>query len=96
MKKNNTITLVNDRGESISCKVLFTIENDKTGKNYIVYTDNSTMENGDVRTYASIYTKEDDDTLKLHPVKDKSEWDFIEKVLNSIQKKAVDNEEEGK
>lgn len=95
MKKNNIITVVNDRGESIPCRVLFTVENDKNGKNYIVYTDDSTMDNGDVRTYASIYTKSDDDTLQLHPVKDKSEWDFIEKVLNSLQK-GMEKEDEGK
>ena len=93
-KKNNIINVINEYGETIECRVLFTVEDDKTNKNYIVYTNDEVMENGDIKTYASIYNPESDfDTIDLIPIKNKSDWEFIEKVLNSLQKEEEDKNE---
>ena len=48
--------VIDDQGNEIECEVLFTFESDETNKNYIVYTDNTTDEQGNTKVYASIYT----------------------------------------
>ena len=42
----NEFEIINDNGESIKCNALFTFESDETNKNYIIYTDNTTDEEG--------------------------------------------------
>ena len=41
-----TFKVLSDEGKEIECEVLFTFESEETGKNYIVYTDNSIDEDG--------------------------------------------------
>ena len=43
--KDETMTfkVINDEGKEVECEVLFTFESDETKKNYIVYTDNTTL-----------------------------------------------------
>jgi len=84
MDENMTFTVVNDEGKEIECEVLFTFENEETGKNYIVYTDNSFDEEGNVKVYASIYNPDVDET-KLLPVETEEEWKFIETILEQLQ-----------
>ena len=54
-EKRAFFTVIDEKGQKIMCEVLFTFESDETKKNYIVYTDNSLDENGNVKVYASIY-----------------------------------------
>ena len=49
--------VIDEKGNEIECEVLFTFESDETGKNYIVYTDNTTDDLGNTKVYASIYKK---------------------------------------
>ena len=53
--KKNTFTMVNQDGEEIVYDVLFTYESEETHKNYIVYTDQSKDEAGNIQVYASTY-----------------------------------------
>ena len=53
--KKNTFTVLNDEGKEVECEVLFTFESEETHKNYLVYTDNTTDENGNIKVYASIF-----------------------------------------
>ncbi|NLA32676.1 MAG: DUF1292 domain-containing protein [Mollicutes bacterium] len=98
MEENNQkdikFTIINDNGEELECDVLFTVDSDETKKSYIVYTDNSTDEEGNIKTYASIYDPTGE-SLKLEPIETEQEWDMIEKILTSAQEKASDptNEE---
>ena len=96
MKDNKDIkfTIINDEGVELECEVLFTVDSDETKKSYIVYTDNSVDEDGNVKTYASIYDPTGE-SLKLEPIESEKEWDMIEKILMSAQEKVteVDNEE---
>lgn len=39
----------------VECETLFTFESTETGRSYIVYTDNTTDEDGNTTVYASIY-----------------------------------------
>ena len=84
MKEKNTIKVTNDKGESIVCDILFTFDNEETGKSYIVYTDNTKDENGKVRVYASIYNPNDPKT-KLEDIKTDKEWKVIDTILQTLQ-----------
>ena len=91
-----TFKVVNDQGQEITCEVLFTFDSDETKKSYIVYTDNTTDEEGRVKVYASIYTPGVEPT-KLEPIESEKEWKIIETILESIQEQhreqAKDTEE---
>ncbi len=73
-----------DTGESTTCEVLFTFEAEDTGKNYIVYTDNTLDGEGNTKVYASIYNPDVDET-KLLPIETDKEWEIIERILTELQ-----------
>ena len=80
-----TFKVMDDNGKEIECEVLFTFESDETGKNYIVYTDNTQDEEGNTKVYASIYNPDEDET-KLIPIESDKEWKIIETILDELQK----------
>ena len=82
-----TFKVKTDDGKEIECEVLFTFESDETGKNYIVYTDNTTDEVGNTKVYASIYNPNEAET-KLLPIETDKEWKIIETILEEIQSEA--------
>lgn len=84
MEDKNQFTVINDEGREIVCDVLFTFDSDETGKSYIVYTDNTKDEGGNIKVYASIFDPEDENT-ELLPIKSDKEWKVIEAILSSIQ-----------
>ena len=81
-----TFTVVNNEGKEIKCEVLFTFDSEETGKNYIVYTDNTKDEQGNIKVYASIYNPED--TTKLEPITSEKEWKVIQIVLDEVMAEA--------
>jgi uncharacterized protein YrzB (UPF0473 family) len=81
-----TFKVTNDEGKEIECEALFTFDSDETKKSYIVYTDNSTDEGGNIKVYASTYVP-NEDTLNLSPIESDKEWKIIETILNEIQEK---------
>lgn len=85
MDEKMTFKVINDEGKEIECEVLFTFESDETGKNYIVYTDNTTDEAGNTKVYASIYNPDEEET-KLEPIETDKEWKIIETILDELQK----------
>lgn len=87
MEKNKLI-MQNEKGESIEAKVLFTVEDAKTLKNYIVYTDNKKDNKGNIKTYVSLYENdEEEDKINLFPITTSEEFDFINKILSSLTEK---------
>jgi uncharacterized protein YrzB (UPF0473 family) len=84
MDDKNTFKVINDRGEEIMCDILFTFDSEETGKSYIVYTDNSKDEKGNIQVYASIYDPNAQDQ-KLEPITTDAEWKVIETILNTLQ-----------
>lgn len=93
MEKNKHI-IKNDKGESIEARVLFTVEDAKTSKNYIVYTNDEKDSKGNIKTYASLYEQGDDnDEFNLSPIKSDEEYDFINKILSSLSEKENEKEE---
>lgn len=83
MDKNSTITLKDENRKEINVEVLFTFESDNN-KTYIVYTDHSRDVDGKEKVYAGIY---DDKKSILNPLENKEDYNLIENILNSIEKK---------
>ena len=82
--KPNTFSMLDENGNEVVYDVLFTFESDETGKNYIVYTDNTKDENGNIEVYASIYDPEDPQS-KLEAITTDKEWKVIETILETLQ-----------
>ena len=87
-----TFKVINDEGKEVECEVLFTFESDETGKNYIVYTDNTVDEEGNTKVYASIYNPDQDET-KLLPIETDKEWKIIETILEELQNETANSGE---
>ena len=64
--------------------ILFTFESEETHKNYIVYTDNTRDEAGNVEVYASIYDPENPHS-RLEAIETEKEWKVIETILETLQ-----------
>lgn len=80
---DNTFTIINDNGEEIKCEILFTFCDDKTGKNYIVYTDNTLDEDENTKVFASVFNPEEENPI-LIPIETDGEWAMIEKILENL------------
>ena len=75
-------------GGVLFCEPLFTFESEETGKQYVVYTDNSIDKDGNTRVFASIYELTDNGG-KLLPIKSNKEWKVIETILEAIQEEGT-------
>ena len=84
MKEKATFTVLDDSGKEVNCEVLFTFDSEETKKSYIVYTDNTTDEEGNVKVYASIFDPKKEKT-ELIPIETDREWKIIETILDTIQ-----------
>jgi len=91
MNNKNIFKVLGEDGKEIECEVLFTFESDETKKNYIVYTDNTTDKDGNVKVYASIYDP-NNDKPDLQPIETEREWKIIETILESIQEESKKEE----
>lgn len=70
-------------GNDIMCQLLFSFENENTGKVYIVYTDGSEDENGELNVFASAveeYINDEDVTFTAITTPD--EWAEVDEKLN--------------
>ena len=94
--KKNTFSMLDENGNEVVYDVLFTFESEETNKNYIVYTDNSKDEHGNVQVFASTYDPEDPKG-KLEAIETDKEWKIIETILETLQeemKKQTENNEQ--
>ena len=91
--KKNTFTMIDQEGNEIVYDVLFTFESDETQKNYIVYTDQSKDENGNIQVYASIYDPNDPKS-KLEAITTEKEWKVIETILETLQEEIQKKQEQ--
>ena len=84
MEEKMTFKVVDPNGKETEYEVLFTFESDETKKNYIVYTDDTTDDSGNVKVYASTYIAEGE-RYNLSPIETDKEWKVIETILNELQ-----------
>ena len=92
--KKNSFSMIDENGNETVYDVLFTFESEETHKNYIVYTDNTKDEQGNVEVYASIYDPNDPHS-KLEAIETEKEWKVIETILETLQeevKKQMSNQ----
>lgn len=82
--KKNSFSMIDAEGNETVYDVLFTFESEETNKNYIVYTDNTKDETGNIEVYASIYDPEDPHS-KLEAITTEKEWKVIETILDTLQ-----------
>ena len=85
-EKKGRFTIVNEQGESLECEVLFTFDSDETNKSYIVYTDNTKDDEGNLKVYANTYDPKGEDP-SLTPITEDKEWQVIENILASLHEK---------
>ena len=83
MNKNMFLKIINDNGKITEYEILLSFFWIKTNRNYIIYTDNSKDNNGNLNIYAAIYNSNDD--VKLKEIETEIEWNEIEKRLNSLK-----------
>lgn len=82
--KKNSFSMIDENGNEVVYDVLFTFDNDETGKSYIAYTDNTRDDSGNVQVYASTYDP-DDTEGKLEAIETDKEWKVIETILETLQ-----------
>ncbi|MDY5058923.1 MAG: DUF1292 domain-containing protein [Bacilli bacterium] len=92
MNKENTFKIIDKDGKEIEFEILFTFESDETNKNYMVYTDNTTDEEGNTKVYASVFNP-NAEPLELLPVETEREWKVIETIITSIEEENKKNNE---
>ena len=90
MDEKKKFTVLDENGRQVVCEPLFTFDSDETKKQYVVYTDNSKDEYGNVRVFASIYNITDKGG-ELLPIKTDKEWKIIETILETIQEESKNN-----
>ena len=76
--------MIDENGNETVYDVLFTFESEETHKNYIVYTDNTKDQQGNVEVYASIYDP-NDPYSRLEAIETEKEWKVIETILETLQ-----------
>ena len=84
MKEKTNFTVLDDKGNEVTCEVLFTFDSEETNKSYMVYTDNTTDDEGNVKVYASIFDPNAEKT-ELIPIESDREWKIVETILDTIQ-----------
>ena len=88
MKENavnqSVFTIKDESGQTVECEVLFTFDSPETQKSYIVYTDNTKTEGGEIKVYANIYDK-NGGTKTLYPIETEEEWNTIESILAKLE-----------
>lgn len=93
-QQNVHFNAITPEGMLVECETLFTFESTETGRSYIVYTDNTTDEDGSTTVYASIYdpaaVKFNENSglaaLSLIPIETEEEWLIVEQILQEAAK----------
>lgn len=89
-----TFKVSNENGDIVECEILFTFQNTKTEKDYIVYTDHTTDQDGKLRVFAAIYDPKKPEG-RLEPIETDEEWGIIQHLLeNAKQELLGENNEE--
>lgn len=84
MEERMTFKATNTEGKEVEYEVLFTFDSDETNKSYMVYTDDSKDENGNIRVFASTYVTSGENT-ELFPIESDKEWKIIDTILKELQ-----------
>lgn len=86
-----SFTMENENGEEVTYDVVCMFDSDETGKSYVIYTDNSTDEEGYARIFASVISEEGED-IRLSEIESDEEWDMVQNILDQMPEEAEDEE----
>ncbi len=68
-------------GEKVVYTTILTYNDEKRKKSYVLYTDNTLDDDGDINMYAATYDP-NSTTFELNPVETDEEWDEIQQVYD--------------
>lgn len=71
-----------DNGKEIECNILFTFKDESNDINYVVYTDGTKDNDGDLKIYSSRYVQENKNII-LKPIESDYEWDLIDNMIEA-------------
>ena len=80
------ITVVNDEGKELTYEVLFTFDSDETKKSYIVCTNGTKDDLGNLEQYVFSYDTNKSE-YELNPITDDNEWEMVKEVVNALLNK---------
>ena len=83
MDEMTTFKGFNSEGEEVEYEILFTFESQESGKNYMLYTDNSLDAHGHTKVFAASFVP--GDNSKLTPIESEDEWLMIRQILMELQ-----------
>ena len=84
---NDVFVLEGEDGVEKKYKKLFAFESSETNKNYIVYTDNTKDDSGNLRVYANVYEK---NGKVLGALETEEEWNTVESIYAKLSEKVGD------
>lgn len=90
MEFKDKFTLKDEYGNETEYDVLLTFDNEETDKSYVVYTDHSQDEDGNIQVFANSYVN---GSTSLDPIETDREWDIIDKILETIQEEVKNQTE---
>ena len=84
---NDVFVLEGEDGVEKEYQKLFAFESSETNKNYIVYTDNTKDDSGNLRVYANVYEK---NGKVLGALETEEEWYTVESIYAKLSEKVGD------
>ena len=84
---NDVFVLEGEDGVEKEYQKLFAFESSETNKNYIVYTDNTKDDSGNLRVYANVYEK---NGKVLGALETEEEWNTVESIDAKLSEKVGD------
>ena len=84
---NDVFVLESENGIEKEYQKLFAFESSETNKNYIVYTDNTKDDSGNIRVYANVYEK---NGKVLGALETEEEWNTVESIYAKLSEKVGD------
>ena len=91
MFSKEKIKLINDQGEEKEYYIVCSFDDDDTKETYIIYTDQSEDDDGNVQLFAAKYDSDYDSELdipKFKKVETEKEHEIIKIVINKLRKEA--------
>ena len=85
----NRFVVIDDDGNEFAYDLLFSFDLIESGKSYLVYTDNSTDGEGNVRIFAGTYDPASLDEsgagpVRIAPLKTEAEWQMANSMLSRV------------
>ena len=83
--KDGQLTIVDEDGKEIVCEILFTLESEEFGKNYVVFYPETEDEEAEVEVMAASYKEGENGQGELFEIETDEEWEYIEEALEQFQ-----------